>query len=149
MSPRQLCEKFASTTGTNSSCQLAGCEPLNEVEDLSIAPCDSNAETATDVFITTADGCKAAVEKYRDANLEDLQTQSNHKISIKYGKKLARWMRTATKPQGCYLYYKGRNGEKISGYFNAHSKLTDQETRAGDTIGTGKKQRQPLCKTFA
>jgi hypothetical protein len=149
MSPKMMCEKFATSTGSNSSCEVTGCEPLGEVEGLTIGHCSADAATATDVFIATKAGCKAAVEQYAAAELDNLQAQSDHKITIKYGKALARWMRTATKPQGCYLYYKGKNGNKISGYFNAHSKLSDEETRAGDTIGTAPKQRQPLCKHFA
>lgn len=126
---------------------------MNEVEGLAVDHCQANATTATDLFIRTKQGCKQAVTDYAEANVEALQAAADAgdggKVSIKFHKKLARWMRTAAKPAGCYLYYKGRKGTKIRGYFNGFSKLTEQETRAGEKIGTGKKMRQPLCKTFA
>lgn len=158
MSPQKFCQQMVANEAmyndTNDAmCNVSSCEPMNEVEGLAIDYCDKSAVSPTDLFINTKKGCKAAVEAFKNAHEANMTLTSEAagegKTTIKFHKKLARWMRTAKKPYGCYLYFKGRKGNKIRGYFNPHSKLSAADTRNGTKVGTGKKQRAPLCKTFA
>jgi hypothetical protein len=158
MTPLKFCESMVANEKMYNNtddqlCNVSSCEPMNEVEGLDIEYCDRDATTATDLFINTKKGCKAAVQAFKDKYESNMTLASEKdgkgKTTIKFHKKLARWMRTAKKPYGCYLYFKGRKGTKIRGYFNPHSKLSAAETRNGTKVGTGKKERMPLCKTFA
>jgi len=152
MTPQKFCQTMVANevmyNNTDEElCNVSSCEPMNEVEGLEVAYCQKNATTATDLFINTKKGCKAAVEAFKkkwEANLTAASEKAGEgKTTIKFHKKLARWMRTAKKPYGCYLYFKGRKGKKIRGYFNPHSKLSAADTRNGTKVGTAKKERAP------
>merc|ERR1719161_2073490 len=71
--PISACKAMATSLGAECGAEVSGCEPIGEVDELSTGACQEDADTATDHFIRTYDGCKKAVEQYGADNLETLQ----------------------------------------------------------------------------
>lgn len=155
MTPESMCLLMQPEIAEQAGCAESGCEPIGEVDGLSVDICDESS--GSDYYIRTEQGCKDAVQLYSDANLETLQADmdsanSGRKktVNIKYHKKLAKWRKknSESQPMGCYLHFGGRKGNKIRGYFNPYSKLDDTDNRKPDKKGSGQKKIETLCKRF-
>jgi len=157
LTPQALCVQYQPEIALQAGCEEpSGCEPVGEVEGLAVGICAET--TGSDFYIRTEQGCKDAVEMYSEANLETLQAEMDSQnsrrrkktVNIKYHKKLAKWRKknSESQPMGCYLHFGGK-GNKIRGYFNPYSALSDEDNRKADKTGSGQKKIETLCKTFA
>jgi hypothetical protein len=157
MTPKAMCGVYEGAINPNVTCDQEGCGPMGEVEGLETGVCDENA--GSDFYIRTEQGCRDAVQQFADANVETLQAELDAanarrrrrkpKVSIKYHKKLAKWRKKNAegKPMGCYLHHDSKS-QKIRGYFNPYSQLTEEENRKQDKTDSRNKKIETLCKSF-